>query len=222
MKNKSSFLFLFTSLFVLGGVFLVQPQIVEAKDCVVVQRNIQQDCVKKNTPEGTLATVEIINACEPISKKAYNQCVGSTRATAECDQKKIEDEKKCAEDAIARHLEPVQAKAACIYTVDNNYRKCTGSINGQFEIPSNLDELNQFQGLTLNEVIGNFMGMTMKILGSIAFALMVGAGLMWMTAGGNSDRQRKALDTMVWAGLGVVMILSSATIVKFVFDAFTN
>lgn len=92
---------------------------------------------------------------------------------------------------------------------------------GGYSLPS-ADVLNQFSGLSIQNVIGNGIATAMKIMGSIAFAIMVFAGFMWMTAGGNSDRSKKSMDMMVWAALGVVVILSSYTIVKFVFDSFTN
>ena len=221
MKNKhSSFVFLFSTLFILSGVFLVNIHQVKADTCDDKKKRVIEDCLKKNMPG--MRSIAIENKCNEDGEKIRLSCIGSSAAVNECDKQKILDQKECDDEMKARNLDPAQANATCSIKIQESYKNCVGKTGGAFELPSNLDTLNQFQGLTLSEVIGNFMGTAMKILGSIAFALMVGAGLTWMTAGGNSDRQRKALDTMVWAALGVVMILSSATIVKFVFDAFTN
>lgn len=220
MKNKSSFLFLFSTLFILSGVFLVDIHQAKADTCDDKKKRVIEDCLKKRMPG--MRSIEIENQCNDEGEKTRISCIGNTSAVSECDKQKILNQKECDDEMKARNLDPAQANAVCSIRIQESYKNCVGKTSTAFELPNNLDTLNQFQGLTLSEVIGNFMGMAMKILGSIAFALMVGAGLTWMTAGGNSDRQRKALDTMVWAALGVVLILSSATIVKFVFDAFTN
>lgn len=136
-----------------------------------------------------------------------------------------------------------RVRTACIETPDANPSQCSTKAESEyyrcmelvpkeeapagdekengFQIPS-ADSLNQFHGLSAKQVIGNFLKTAMGIMGSIAFAIMVAGGFLWMTAGGNSDKERKAIDMIVWASLGVAVILSSYTIVRFVFDAFTN
>ncbi|OGH64542.1 MAG: hypothetical protein A3J66_01610 [Candidatus Magasanikbacteria bacterium RIFCSPHIGHO2_02_FULL_47_14] len=71
---------------------------------------------------------------------------------------------------------------------------------------------------TPQEVIGRAIGIVMQIMGTIALVVLVYAGVTWMTAGGNADKERKALETMFWGGLGVIVILSGYAIVKFILD----
>lgn len=82
-------------------------------------------------------------------------------------------------------------------------------------------ELNQFQGQTLPQVIGNVIKTAMGIMGTIALVVLVSAGVMWMTTGGNSSKEEQAKDMMLWGAMGVIVILSSYIIVQFVFEAFT-
>lgn len=239
MKNKnSSFVISLSALFMVAGVFFLQINTVEAKDCPLIKKNIIEKCQNaidaKTAPENMILAPDRSNDdafsiyekekahCEELGKKEYNLCIGSAAAVSECEQERITNKTECEKRSIAAGDDKAKMEARCIISVESQYKQCVGAVSGQFELPSGIDGLNQFQGLSISEVIGNFMGTALKILGSIAFAIMVSAGLIWMTAGGNSDRQRKAMDMMVWAALGVVVILSSATIVKFVFDAFTN
>ncbi len=56
----------------------------------------------------------------------------------------------------------------------------------------------------------------MGVMGTVALAMLVYAGFLFMTAAGNSDRERKALDIMLWSGLGIIVILSSYAVVQFI------
>ncbi len=121
-----------------------------------------------------------------------------------------------------------QKIASCSITAQTEYDSCMKGVlpeqlqdENEYQIPD-ASSLNQFQGLTLQKVIGNLINIATGIMGSIAFAIIVFAGFMWMTAGGNSDRQRKAMSMMIWSALGIVVILSSYTIVRFILDAYTN
>jgi len=60
----------------------------------------------------------------------------------------------------------------------------------------------------------------MGLIGSIALVMFVYGGVLWMTAMGNSEREKKGREVIVWSGLGVVVILISYIIVDFVFEAF--
>jgi hypothetical protein len=51
--------------------------------------------------------------------------------------------------------------------------------------------------------------------------MFIYAGIMWMLAGGNADRQKKAMKIMVWTSLALAVILSSYAIVSYFFETFT-
>lgn len=82
--------------------------------------------------------------------------------------------------------------------------------------------LNQLGTITPQQLIGRAIKLAMGIIGTIALIVLVGAGLLWMTAAGNSDREKRAMDMMFWGALGVIVSLGSYSIVTFIIEnAFT-
>ena len=68
--------------------------------------------------------------------------------------------------------------------------------------------------------IGRIIKYILGFTGSLALAMFVYAGFMYMTARGNSDRIARALRIMTWAGLGTIVILASYILVDFIFKIF--
>ena len=69
-------------------------------------------------------------------------------------------------------------------------------------------------------LIGRIIKYILGFTGSLALAMFVYAGFMYMTARGNSDRISRALRIMTWAGLGTVVVLASYVLVGFIFKIF--
>jgi len=67
------------------------------------------------------------------------------------------------------------------------------------------------------DIIGKAIKLVMGIVGAIALVMFVYAGGLWMVAGGNAQQTTKALKTMVWSAIGLIVILSSYSIVNFIF-----
>ncbi len=65
------------------------------------------------------------------------------------------------------------------------------------------------------KVITAILGLT----GVLALLAFIAGGLMWMTSGGSPEKVKKGRDILVWAVLGLAIIFSSYTILKYVFDA---
>jgi hypothetical protein len=57
----------------------------------------------------------------------------------------------------------------------------------------------------------------LSFIGSLALALYIAAGIMWMTSGGNAEKIDRSKSIFVWTTLGVVVMLASYFIVNFVF-----
>ena len=68
------------------------------------------------------------------------------------------------------------------------------------------------------KVIGKAIKLIMRITGSITLVLFVFSGIMWMTAAGNAEREKKAMDMIFWTSAGVIVILTSYIIVTFIFE----
>lgn len=77
--------------------------------------------------------------------------------------------------------------------------------------------LNQSKFTSAEQVIGQIVKIMLSFVGSIALALYIGAGILWMTALGNSERIDKAKSIFVWTTLGLVIMLASYFIVQFLF-----
>jgi hypothetical protein len=59
------------------------------------------------------------------------------------------------------------------------------------------------------------------VVGALAFAVFIYAGVTWMTSG-SSDRVQKAKNAMKYAVIGLLLIALSYAITTFVISAFTN
>ena len=71
-----------------------------------------------------------------------------------------------------------------------------------------IDSPQKFIGQIINGVLG--------IVGSLALALFIYGGVIWMTAAGNAEQVTKGKNVLVWATLGLVIIFSSYALVRFV------
>lgn len=70
-------------------------------------------------------------------------------------------------------------------------------------------------GQNITTIINFFLG----LLGLIAVAFLIYAGVLMVTAGGNEDAVGKAKKIITFAVVGVIIILLSYTIVSFVTSA---
>lgn len=70
-------------------------------------------------------------------------------------------------------------------------------------------------GQNITTIINYFLG----LLGLIAVAFLIYAGILMVTAGGNEEQVAKARKIIMYAVIGIVIILLSYTIVTFVATA---
>jgi len=81
-----------------------------------------------------------------------------------------------------------------------------------------IQELNKLKVTNIQGLIGGVINTLLGILGSIALAMVVYGGLLFMTAMGNAEKKKKSMGILVWAVLGIVIIFSSYAVVNFVLD----
>lgn len=91
--------------------------------------------------------------------------------------------------------------------------ECSGAT---VELPNPLpaDDLPTILGIVLRTAFG--------LLGSLALAMFVYGGFLWLTSGGSADRIEKGKNTMVWAVLGIAVAFTAYAIVDFVIAAITS
>jgi len=88
----------------------------------------------------------------------------------------------------------------------------------KLEVPPGLSDLNKLGNIDIPTVIGRFIKIGIGIIGTIALVMFVYGGLLWMISAGSPEKTKKSMDIMLWAALGVMVILASYAIVTFIFD----
>lgn len=68
------------------------------------------------------------------------------------------------------------------------------------------------------EFLGNIIKTVLGMVGTIAFALVVYGGFMWMVSAGNAEKVKMGQQTIFWAAIGLVAIASSYAIVSFIIE----
>ena len=74
---------------------------------------------------------------------------------------------------------------------------------------------------SLTGVIGKIISVVLGLLGIILLVLIIYAGWLWMSAGGDSKQVDKAKDYIKNAVIGLVLILMAYVITGFVIDKLT-
>ncbi len=77
------------------------------------------------------------------------------------------------------------------------------------------DQKNQ-TAVPLPKLIGQIIGYALSFVGVVFFVLSVYGGFLWMTARGNSERTEKGKETIIAAAIGVIIIVGSYALTRFV------
>ena len=81
-------------------------------------------------------------------------------------------------------------------------------------------EYGEFTGLGNRDIrssVAEIIRVALSLLGIIALLIILYAGFMWMTAGGNEEKIGTARQTLWAAVIGLAIILSAYAITNFVF-----
>lgn len=93
---------------------------------------------------------------------------------------------------------------------------CTAQAQAQLTGISNLEEWGLPAG-DINTLLENILTWTASILGFVALIVLVWAGVRYMTAGGNEERQTQAKKFITYAVLGLAFALASLVIIHFIY-----
>jgi hypothetical protein len=77
------------------------------------------------------------------------------------------------------------------------------------------DQKNQ-ESVPLPKLLGQVIGYALSFVGIVFFLLSVYGGFLWMTARGNGDRAESGKETIIAAAIGVIIIVGSYALTKFV------
>jgi mannose/fructose/N-acetylgalactosamine-specific phosphotransferase system component IIC len=89
------------------------------------------------------------------------------------------------------------------------------------DITGNLNDVQANSGLgnqDLEESLGMLISVLLGVLGIIFLVLVIWAGFLWMTAGGDDKKVGKAKGILVTAVIGLVILLSAYAISSFVLN----
>jgi uncharacterized membrane protein YjfL (UPF0719 family) len=69
---------------------------------------------------------------------------------------------------------------------------------------------------TPQALIGQIINSLFGIIGSLALVMFVYGGLLWMTSSGSAEQVKKGKDIFIWAVVGLVVVFSAYSLVRFV------
>lgn len=72
------------------------------------------------------------------------------------------------------------------------------------------------------EIFGRAIRVMLGISGSLAFAVIIYGGFLYLTSGGSPETITKAKTMIIWAALGLVAIFASYALVSFVFQTISQ
>ncbi|HLC69611.1 MAG TPA: pilin [Patescibacteria group bacterium] len=75
---------------------------------------------------------------------------------------------------------------------------------------------------SIPEAIGNIISVALSFLGIVFFGLIFYAGILWMTALGESGKVDKAKNLIETAIIGLIIVIGAYAISTFVFDKLVN
>jgi len=78
------------------------------------------------------------------------------------------------------------------------------------------------QNQNIVTMTGKLITAALSIIGVLLLILIIYAGFLWMTAGGEKDQVKKAKDYLLNAVIGLILILASYGISSFVIDLISN
>lgn len=74
----------------------------------------------------------------------------------------------------------------------------------------------------ISVLIGNIIGVILSFVSVVFFGLMLYGGIRWMLARGNEEESKKALDTIIAAIIGIIIVIGSYAVTTFVLSSFTT
>lgn len=79
-------------------------------------------------------------------------------------------------------------------------------------------ETENVKSWTPAELVGSLVFVLISLLGVFFILVLIYAGYLWMSAGGNDDQVGKARGLMINAAIGLLIVLSAYFIARFVMD----
>jgi len=177
---------------------------------------------KWNEQLGAGVCAKVLGITKPLNAKCteYKETINQLKESCVCADKKttkkIDDAGKT--DAIASQL-------CCQACTGNNFvywktKNYTCNIPKEIKVPGITKFENPLKSSISSpqEFLGNIIKTVLGMVGTIAFALVVYGGFIWMVSAGNGEKVKMGQQTIFWAAIGLVAISASYAIVSFIIE----
>lgn len=84
------------------------------------------------------------------------------------------------------------------------------------------DESGFSKALSLPEVIGKMISVVLGAVGIVFIVIAIYAGIMYMTAAGDTDKVKKSKSMLIQAVIGIIIIVGSYALSNFVVKQLIN
>lgn len=98
------------------------------------------------------------------------------------------------------------------------FQQCTADSGGTSDSKTILQN-PLGSGVGAKDLIIRIINVILSLVGALAVVFFIYGGLIWMTAGGNSEKIKKGRDILMWTILGLVIIFTSYVVLNFVFQS---
>lgn len=122
-----------------------------------------------------------------------------------------------------------EVEADCANRSENLYQIClkvadtpvgeNKEINPLWKYQVDIDTLNRVKATSTQGFIGLVVKTSTGIMGTIALAMMLYGGALWMTARGNTSQIDKAQNVIFYGAIGIFIIFGSYAIITYIFQA---
>lgn len=108
-------------------------------------------------------------------------------------------------------VQPAQATSDLFDTLTNQLKPIGEEVYG--------GEEPEFE---IGEAIARVIKIALSLLGAIFIILIIYAGFMWMTSGGNEEKIKKAKETIIAAIIGLAIIVLAYAATFFIIESLVN
>lgn len=87
---------------------------------------------------------------------------------------------------------------------------------------ANVEQCGNASAQSLDDTIANVVDILSVVIGLVAVIMIVIAGFRYITSGGAQDKVKSAKDTLLYAIIGLIIVVLAQLIVRFVLDTTTK
>lgn len=105
-----------------------------------------------------------------------------------------------------------------VYAVDATANEVCAGIGGTIGASGDCDTTGSQQGRSLPELAALIINIFSWVVGAVAVIMLIYAGFRYITGGGDDNSIKSAKNTILYAVIGLVVVVLSQVIVNFVLN----